>query len=148
MKAVVQRVLEASVSVNHQIIGSIKKGYLILLGIRFDDTEQDVLFLSRKIANLRIFEDENNKLNRSIKDVSGSILSISQFTLYGDTSDGNRPSFSEAAKPEVANPLYALFNQTLSEKHNIPVSTGIFGSDMTVHLVNDGPCTIILESRK
>ena len=148
MKAVVQRVLKASVKVDHQIVGSIDKGYMILLGIKDDDNQEEAQYLSRKIANLRIFEDSQGKMNQSIIEVAGSILLISQFTLYGNTMDGNRPSFTEAAKPETAIPLYQTMIDLLSLKFNIPVSTGIFGANMEVELINDGPCTIILESRK
>lgn len=148
MKAVVQRVIKASVTVNHQIIGSIDLGYMILLGIKDTDTIEDAEYLSRKIANLRIFEDDQGKMNKSIIDVFGSILLISQFTLYGNTADGNRPSFTEAAKPDIAIPLYELMIDLISKKYNIPVATGLFGANMEVELINDGPCTIILESKK
>lgn len=148
MKAVVQRVKKASVKVDHQMTGSIELGYMILLGIKDNDTVEDAAYLSRKIANLRIFEDNQGKMNKSIIDVSGSILLISQFTLYGNTSDGNRPSFTEAAKPEVAIPLYELMIDLLIKQYHIPTATGIFGANMEVELVNDGPCTIILESKK
>lgn len=148
MKAVVQRVKKASVTVNHQIIGSIDLGYMILLGIKDNDTFEDAEYLSRKIANLRIFEDDQGKMNKSIIDVFGSILLISQFTLYGNTADGNRPSFTEAAKPDIAIPLYELMIDLISKKYNIPVATGLFGANMEVELINDGPCTIILESKK
>ncbi|PKL01611.1 MAG: D-tyrosyl-tRNA(Tyr) deacylase [Tenericutes bacterium HGW-Tenericutes-1] len=148
MKAVVQRVKKASVKVDHQLIGSIDKGYMILLGIKSDDSIEDAEYLSRKIANLRIFEDDQGKMNKSITDMSGSILLVSQFTLYGTTVDGNRPSFTEAARPEIAIPLYELMIDLITHKYNIPVATGIFGANMDVELINDGPCTIILESKK
>lgn len=148
MKAVVQRVKKASVKVDHRMTGSIELGYMILLGIKDNDSTEDAQYLSRKIANLRIFEDDQGKMNKSVIDVSGSILLISQFTLYGNTSDGNRPSFTEAAKPEVAIPLYELMIDLLINQYHIPTATGIFGANMEVELVNDGPCTIIFESKK
>lgn len=148
MKAVIQRTTKASVEVNHVTVGKIEKGYVVLLGIKTDDLETDARYLARKIANLRIFPDESGKLNLSIKDVGGSILSISQFTLYGDTIDGNRPSFTQAAKPDKAVPLYNLFNNILETEYQIKTEKGVFGADMTVDLINDGPCTIIMDSRK
>lgn len=148
MKAVIQRTTKASVEVNHEVVGKIEKGFVVLLGIKTDDQESDVRYLARKIANLRIFPDESGKLNLSIKDVCGSILSISQFTLYGDTINGNRPSFTQAAKPDIAIPLYNLFNSILEAEYQIKTEKGIFGADMTVELINDGPCTIIIDSRK
>ena len=147
MKVVVQRVSKASVTVNDQIVGSITNGYVLLIGICNDDTLDDVAYCVHKVSGLRIFEDENEKINRSLKDVGGSILSISQFTLYGDTHKGNRPSFTQAARPQVAQPLYESFNQGL-EDAGFHVETGIFQTHMQVSLVNDGPVTIIIESRK
>ena len=147
MKVVVQRVSKASVTVNDQIVGSITNGYVLLVGICNDDTLDDVAYCVHKVSGLRIFEDENEKMNRSLKDVGGSILSISQFTLYGDTHKGNRPSFTQAARPQVAQPLYESFNQGL-EDAGFHVETGIFQTHMQVSLVNDGPVTIIIESRK
>lgn len=148
MRVVIQRVKKAQVSVERKIVGKINIGYVILLGISVSDNESDVSYLTRKIANLRIFPDQMGKLNLSIKDVNGSILSISQFTLYGDTSDGNRPSFTQAAKPDLAIPLYELFNHILETEYQIITERGIFGADMDVELINDGPCTIIIDSRK
>ena len=147
MKVVVQRVSKASVTVNDQIVGSITNGYVLLVGVCNDDTLDDVAYCVHKVSGLRIFEDENEKMNRSLKDVGGSILSISQFTLYGDTHKGNRPSFTQAARPQVAQPLYESFNQGL-EDAGFHVETGIFQTHMQVTLVNDGPVTIIIESRK
>ena len=147
MKVVVQRVSKASVTVNDQIVGSITNGYVLLVGICNDDTLDDVAYCVHKVSGLRIFEDENEKMNRSLKDVGGSILSISQFTLYGDTHKGNRPSFTQAARPQVAQPLYESFNQGLKDA-GFHVETGIFQTYMQVSLVNDGPVTIIIESRK
>ncbi len=147
MRAVVQRVSEASVKIKGEITGTIQQGYMILLGIHVEDTQADVDYLVGKIAKLRVFEDDEGKLNRSIDAVAGSILSISQFTLYAETKKGNRPSFIKAARPEVAVPLYEAFNEGLRQLQ-IPVVTGEFGADMKVALVNDGPVTIIFDTRE
>lgn len=146
MKVVVQRVKHASVTIDGKINGKIEHGFLVLLGIHSTDSEQDVDYLVKKVTNLRIFTDENDKMNLSLKDVNGQLLIISQFTLYGNCKDGNRPSFIEAARPETAIPLYEYF---ISEcKKQIPiVETGIFGADMKVELLNDGPVTIIIDSK-
>lgn len=144
MRMVIQRVSSASVSVNKEIVGAIEGGLMVLIGITHDDTIENIRVGANKLAKLRIFNDENDKMNLSIKDVSGKILLISQFTLYGDASKGNRPSFIAAAKPEVANLLYEDMKKELN-KLNISVESGIFGADMQVSLVNDGPVTIILE---
>lgn len=144
MKLVVQRVKKAEVKVDGNIIGKIDKGFLVLIGIKVGDTKEQADYLVKKLCNLRVFSDENDKMNLSIKDVKGKLLIVSQFTLYGDCSQGNRPSFIEAARPEEANPLYEYFcNQC--ELNNIEVQKGIFGADMKVSLLNDGPVTIILE---
>ena len=144
MKLVVQRVKKAEVKVDGNIIGKIDKGFLVLIGIKVGDTKEQADYLVKKVCNLRIFSDENDKMNLSIKDVKGKLLIVSQFTLYGDCSQGNRPSFIEAARPEEANPLYEYFcNQC--ELNNIEVQKGIFGADMKVELINDGPVTIIIE---
>lgn len=144
MKLVVQRVKKAEVKVDGNIIGKIDKGFLVLIGIKVGDTKEQADYLVKKLCNLRVFSDENDKMNLSIKDVKGKLLIVSQFTLYGDCSQGNRPSFIEAARPEEANPLYEYFcNQC--ELNNIEVQKGIFGSDMKVELINDGPVTIIIE---
>ncbi len=144
MKLVVQRVKKAEVKVDGNIIGKIDKGFLVLIGIKVGDTKEQADYLVKKLCNLRVFSDENDKMNLSIKDVKGKLLIVSQFTLYGDCSQGNRPSFIEAAKPEEANPLYEYFcNQC--ELNNIEVQKGIFGADMKVELINDGPVTIIIE---
>jgi D-tyrosyl-tRNA(Tyr) deacylase len=148
MRAIVQRVSSAKVSVSENILSSIGEGYLVLLGVKVDDTLIDALFLARKIANLRVFEDANGKMNRSIKEVHGVILSISQFTLYGDVSEGNRPSFINAAQGDIALPLYNAFNHSLRQDHGLIVETGAFGEDMAVELINKGPVTIIIDSRK
>ena len=146
MKLVVQRVKKAEVKVDGNIIGKIDKGFLVLIGIKVGDTKEQADYLVKKLCNLRVFSDENDKMNLSIKDVKGKLLIVSQFTLYGDCSQGNRPSFIEAARPEEANPLYEYFcNQC--ELNNIEVQKGIFGADMKVALVNDGPFTVVLDSR-
>ncbi len=145
MKIVVQRTREASVTVDGEIVGKIPFGYMLLVGITHEDTAKEADFLADKIANLRIFEDENEKMNLSLMDVGGQILSVSQFTLYGDCRKGRRPSFSQAARPEQAEQLYNYFNEKLAEK-GIHVETGKFGAMMDVSLVNDGPVTLIIES--
>ena len=146
MRVVVQRVKHASVTIDDNISGKINCGFLVLLGITSTDSKQDVDYLVKKITNLRIFSDQNGKMNLSLKDIGGELLIVSQFTLYGDCKDGNRPSFIDAAKPDVAIPLYEYF---ISEcKKVIPVvETGIFGADMKVELLNDGPVTIIIDSK-
>lgn len=146
MKAVIQRAKDASVSVDGQKIGAIDHGLVVLLGVTHEDTVEDAKYLVNKIMHLRIFEDENEKMNLSLKDVGGSILSISQFTLYADTRKGRRPSFIHAAKPEEANQLYEAFNAEL-RKENIQVETGEFGAMMDVSLTNVGPVTIIIDSK-
>ena len=145
MRVVVQRVKRASVTVDNEIIGKIGKGYLLLVGFSAEDNEEIMAHLIRKIVDLRIFEDENGKMNLSIKDVGGEILSVSQFTLYADCRKGNRPGFTEAAKAEDATRMYDRFNQLLSE--HLKVETGKVQADMEVELINDGPVTIILDSR-
>lgn len=144
MKLVIQRVTHASVTVDNKKVGKINKGFLVLLGVGPDDTEQEADFLVKKLIKLRIFEDENGKMNLSLKDVNGELLVVSQFTLYADCSRGNRPSFTNAAKPEKANELYEYVIKKCKEE-NIRVEHGIFGADMQVDLLNDGPVTIILE---
>lgn len=146
MKAVIQRVKLASVTIDDTIVGSIPQGFMILLGIHEEDTKEDVDYLVRKITMMRIFEDEAGKMNLNIDAVAGSILSISQFTLYADTKKGNRPSFVKAARPEQAIPLYEAFNEGLRQS-GLHVETGEFGADMQVALVNDGPVTIIIDTR-
>ena len=145
MKLVVQRVLNSSVEVEGKVVGKINKGFMVLCGITHEDTEKEADILARKLCNLRVFEDENDKMNLSIKDVGGELLIISQFTLYADSmSSGNRPSFIAAARPEKAEPLYEYFLKKC-ESEGIHVEKGIYGADMKVSLVNDGPVTIILE---
>ncbi len=144
MKIVVQRVLQADVSVDSKICGKINKGYLVLIGIGHEDTQQDCIRLADKLVNLRIFSDENDKINLSLKDVNGEILIVSQFTLYADCRKGNRPNFVQAAKPDKAEILYNYFVNYCKTKVQV-VQTGIFGADMKVSLVNDGPFTVILD---
>lgn len=145
MKAVVQRVTEANVKVNGNIVGEIENGLLILLGITEQDTEKDIETIVQKLINLRIFEDDSNKMNLSLLDIGGSILSVSQFTLYGDVRKGRRPSFSKAAPPQMAEKLYDKFNEYI-ESQSIHIETGTFGAMMDVSLTNDGPVTFVIES--
>ena len=147
MKVVIQRVSQAQVAIEEQIVGQIKRGFMVLVGIHQEDTPEDVAYVVGKISKLRVFEDDEGKMNRSIQEIEGSILSISQFTLYAKTKKGNRPSFIEAARPDVAIPLYELFNQQL-EAEGIAVATGEFGADMKVSLTNDGPVTIVIDTRE
>lgn len=144
MKAVIQRVRQTSLSVDGQLISQIPFGLAVYLGVGAGDDEQKAQAVAKKVANLRIFEDENGKMNLSVQDVGGEILLISQFTLYGDCSHGNRPSFSSAEKPERAKALYEYVGQLLSE-YNITVKTGVFGADMKIEQFNDGPVTVIYE---
>ena len=144
MKLVVQRVKNAKVEVEGKIVGKIDKGYLVLLGVTHNDTREIADYLVKKICNLRVFEDENGKMNLNIKQVEGELLIVSQFTLYGDCTEGNRPSFTNAAKPDLANELYEYFCNKCAE-NDINVEKGIFGADMKVSLLNDGPVTIIIE---
>lgn len=146
MRVVVQRSLAAKVTVAGETTGEIEQGLVLLVGITHDDMEKDVQFLAEKVANLRIFEDDNDKLNLSVKDVGGQILSISQFTLYGDCRKGRRPNFMSAAKPEQAKDLYNRFNDALRE-HGLTVETGVFGAMMDVTFTNHGPVTLIVESK-
>ena len=144
MRLVVQRVKNAKVEVEGKTVGSINQGFLVLLGVTHTDTKAEADYLVKKLCNLRVFEDENGKMNLGLKDVGGELLIVSQFTLYADCSQGNRPSFINAAKPDVANELYEYFCEKCREQ-NIKVEKGIFGADMKVSLLNDGPVTIILE---
>lgn len=148
MRALVQRVSEASVKVDNKITGKIEKGYLVLLGVKVGDTQKEADYIAKRVCNLRVFEDENDKMNLSLKDVGGKILVVSQFTLYGDTSGGNRPSFTEAARPEEANKLYEYFCDKCEKEYGIEVQKGIFRADMKVSLINDGPVTILIESKE
>lgn len=146
MRVVLQRVAHASVTVEEKVIGKIQRGFLLLVGVTHDDAMEDMEYLVRKIVQMRIFEDEEGKLNRSIQDIGGEILSVSQFTLYAETKKGNRPSFSKAAPGDVAIEMFEQFNGLL-RKTGIPVETGQFGADMKVELLNDGPVTILLDSK-
>ena len=144
MKIILQRVKKAHVSVENKIVGKINKGYLIFFGVGADDTKEDCDRLAKRISGLRIFSDENDKINLSLKDVNGEVLVVSQFTLYADCKKGNRPNFIKAGSPEKANKLYEYF--VLKMKEYVPcVQTGVFGADMDVSIINDGPFTLILE---
>ena len=147
MRLVIQRVSEASVEIEGKINGKIDEGFMVLVGITNDDNKEVVERMADKLINLRIFEDENEKLNLSLMDVKGEILSISQFTLYANCKKGRRPSFLDAAKPDLSKPLYEYFNEYLTKK-GVHVETGIFGAMMNVSLINDGPTTIILDSKE
>ena len=147
MRLVVQRVLESSVSVDGSVVGRIGRGYMVLCGVEDGDTEKDLAYCIKKTVGLRVFEDDEGKMNRSIEDVGGEILAISQFTLHGDVRHGNRPSFITAARPELAVPMYEAYCRGLRE-NGIHVETGIFQADMKVSLINDGPVTILIDSRR
>lgn len=144
MKIIIQRVSEASVSVEKKVVGQIGKGLLLLVGVGPKDNQEDIAYAVRKIVNMRIFSDSDGKMNLSLNDTGGSVLSISQFTLYAETKKGNRPAFTGAANPTMARELYERFNEALLA--HVPVQTGLFGADMAVSLVNDGPVTIILDT--
>lgn len=145
MRIVVQRVSKASVAVNKRITGKIKKGLLLLVGIHTDDTKEEADWCCRKISKLRIFEDEDKKMNLSVDDVGGSLLVVSQFTLYGNVKKGTRPSFIDAARPEKAEPLYEYIVKQFRERYSLKVETGEFGAMMDVELINDGPVTLVVE---
>ena len=145
MRAIVQRVKRGSVKIDGEVVAEIGRGLVVLLGIRNSDTEKDMNYLAEKIANLRIFEDEQGKFNFSLKDVGGEILVVSNFTVYGDTRKGRRPSFTDAASPEAAKDIFTQFIEIL-KKQNVPVKTGVFQSIMEVEIINDGPVTVIVES--
>lgn len=147
MKAVIQRVSHASVEVEQKIVSQIKNGLLILLGIGNEDTLEDIKWLSNKISSLRIFEDENEVMNRSIIDINGDAIVVSQFTLMANTKKGNRPSYVKAAKPEISIPLYEQFVQQLEYDIDKKIGTGIFGADMKIDLRNDGPVTIVIDTK-
>ena len=147
MRVVVQRVTYASVTINNQVFSSIQNGLLVLLGIEDSDTSEDINWLCNKLVNLRIFGDADGIMNLSIKDIEGSFLVVSQFTLHASTKKGNRPSYIRAAKPDVAIPRYEEFIETLKEISNLPVKTGQFGADMKVNLLNDGPVTIVIDTK-
>ena len=145
MKAVIQRVQEASVTINDEVVAKINDGLLVLLGIVHDDNVATIAWMSSKIVNMRIFNDEHGLMNKSILDIGGDVILVSQFTLYGDAQKGNRPSFIKAAKPDIAIPIYVNMIAQLSKDLGKPIQTGVFGADMKVGLVNDGPVTIVLE---
>ncbi|MFT9494605.1 D-aminoacyl-tRNA deacylase [Anaerosolibacter sp.] len=147
MRAVIQRVSEASVTVDNSIVGKIDKGFLVLLGVEEQDDEKDLEYMVDKITNLRIFEDENEKMNLSLKDIGGELLVVSQFTLLGDCRKGRRPSFSTAARPERANALYMMFVDRCRQE-GLQVETGVFQAHMEVRLCNDGPVTMLIDSKK
>ena len=145
MKLVIQRVKNAKVEVENKVVGKIDKGFMVLLGVKKGDTTKEADYLARKLCNLRVFEDENEKMNLSLKDVNGELLIVSQFTLYGDAKEGNRPSFIEAELPEKANELYEYFMEKCKENGIEKVEHGVFGAHMDVSLTNDGPVTILIE---
>lgn len=147
MRAVLQRVTEASVKVDGKITGAIKEGLLILVGVEDADTQEDIEWLTKKIAGCRIFNDENAVMNRSVMEIGGGLLAVSQFTLMASTKKGNRPSYIRASKGPVAEPMYEKFCQTLEKESGIKVEKGIFGADMKVSLLNDGPVTIIMDTK-
>ena len=147
MRLVVQRVLESSVSVDGKVVGAIGQGFMVLVGVEVGDTDEDLCYCVEKTVGLRIFEDDAGKMNRSILDIGGAVLAISQFTLHGDARHGRRPSFITAARPELAVPMYEAYCQGLRDK-GVKVETGVFGADMKVSLINDGPVTLLLDSRR
>ena len=147
MKAVIQRVTQASVTIEGEVVASISKGLLVLIGIEEADTQEDIVWLTAKIANLRIFGDENDVMNLSLKDSNGEIILVSQFTLHAATKKGNRPSYIKAAKPEIAIPLYESFIRQMETELGKQVQQGKFGADMKVSLLNDGPVTIIIDTK-
>lgn len=148
MRVVVQRVNEASVTINNEIVSKIEKGLLVLVGVEDEDTQEDINWLCQKITQLRIFDDENGVMNKSIKDINGDLIIVSQFTLHASTKKGNRPSYIKAAKPDIAIPLYESFVSTMENNLGKSVGTGRFGADMKVQLINDGPVTIWIDSKK
>ncbi len=148
MKVVIQRVSKASVTIENEVTASIKNGLLVLLGIVHEDTKEDITWLCNKIMNLRIFNDENEVMNKSLLDIDGDVIVVSQFTLHASTKKGNRPSYIKAAKPDIAIPLYNSFVSHLETLLNKKVQTGEFGADMKVQLLNDGPVTIIIDSKQ
>jgi D-tyrosyl-tRNA(Tyr) deacylase len=147
MRVVLQRVSSASVTIENKIVATIQKGLLVLVGIEDADTQADIDWLVGKIVNIRIFGDENNVMNLSVQDIDGDIMVVSQFTLHAATKKGNRPSYIKASKPEIAIPLYETFVQAIQFELNKKIQTGIFGADMQVELINDGPVTIIIDSK-
>ncbi len=148
MRVVVQRTSGAEVRIDGEVVGKIGRGFLLLVGVTHSDTREDADYLAKKVAQMRVFEDAEGKMNLGLNDVGGEVLSISQFTLYADSRKGNRPSFINAARPELASPLYDYFNDTLRTTYGLHVETGRFGADMKVDFVNDGPVTIIIDSEQ
>ena len=146
MRVVVQRCSRAEVRIDNEVVGQIGRGFMLLVGITDGDTQAQADALAKKVAQMRVFEDHEGKMNLGLKDVNGAILSISQFTLYADCRKGNRPSFIRAARPETASPLYDYFNDVLRKQYGLTVETGRFGADMKVDFINDGPVTILLDS--
>jgi len=147
MRVVIQRVSEASVTIDQQVHGQIGVGLMVLVGIEDADTNEDIQWLSNKIINLRIFNDANGVMNCSVKDVNGDLLLVSQFTLHASTKKGNRPSYIKASKPDIAIPLYEQFKKAIAQELGKPIQTGVFGADMKVKLINDGPVTILIDSK-
>jgi D-tyrosyl-tRNA(Tyr) deacylase len=147
MKTVIQRVSQSSVTINNEIVAQIQNGLLVLVGIEDEDQQEDIVWLASKIANLRIFADENDIMNLSVKEINGDVIVVSQFTLHAQTQKGNRPSYIKASKPEIAIPMYEKFIQHLELELGKSIQTGQFGADMKVALVNDGPVTIIIDSK-
>lgn len=148
MRVVVQRVTHAQCTIDGKVVGRIGQGLLLLVGVTHTDTEDDVRYIAKKVAQLRVFSDQDGKMNLALKDINGAILSISQFTLYADTKHGNRPSFINAARPELAQPLYDKLNEVFRTDYSLIVETGCFGADMKLDFVNDGPVTIIIDSQQ
>ena len=146
MRVVVQRCSHAEVRIDNEVVGQIGRGFMLLIGVTDGDTQAQADALAKKVAQMRVFEDHEGKMNLGLKDVNGAILSISQFTLYADCRKGNRPSFIRAARPETASPLYDYFNDVLRKQYGLTVETGRFGADMKVDFINDGPVTILLDS--
>lgn len=147
MRIIIQKSLASSVHVDGECVGAIDKGFVLLVGVTHEDSEDDVAYCARKIANMRLFEDAQGKTNLSLADVQGDILSISQFTLYANTKKGNRPSFIQAADPDQAEALYKQLNESLEADYGLRVERGIFGANMEVHICNDGPMTILIDSK-
>lgn len=147
MRALIQRVSKASVCIDNQITASINTGLLVLIGIESSDTEEDILYITKKVTQLRIFDDDNNLMNKSVSDIQGEILLVSQFTLHASTHKGNRPSYIQAAKPEVAKPIYNALYEAFKSTHKQKVATGTFGANMQITLTNNGPVTIWIDSK-
>ena len=147
MRIIIQRVLRASVSIENKIVGSIQQGFLVLVGIEHSDTSEDANWIIQKLIGLRVFSDHEGKMNLSVKDISGNILVVSQFTLFASTVKGNRPSFIRSAKPDIAIPIYEYFVSRLKDESGLDIQTGKFGADMQIELINDGPVTIMIDSK-